>query len=152
MSPLAIIGCKSPMDRVVPLSLPSLRRRVARHGCQVCFQSGSDWPQLGQICDFSLFRSDSPRTTMCQNLTWKYFRFLSHLGSNLTHFLPKSAIPASHAGKHSYTRCAMAKIALQSHGKLAGWWLARVDRQPRSRKSAVERGTPRTRVCYFIFV
>ena len=47
---------------------------IRLYGCQVWFQSGSDWPQMGQIWGF--FRSD-----------------FSAFGANLTHFGAKPTIP-----------------------------------------------------------
>ena len=66
---------------------------VCRHGYKIWPQSGSDWPQMGQIRE--IFRSDSvhfgaPRQNVL-NLIWKFPGFVP-FGANRTHFGAKSDI------------------------------------------------------------
>ena len=72
-------------DRVSKLSLPPgwPLDRTDHQWCLIYLQSGSNWPQMGQIRDF--FRSDFR--------TFSFFRFVPFV-ANLTHFWPKSKSPA----------------------------------------------------------
>ena len=55
-------------------------------------KSGSDWPQMGQIQDFFLDLSE-PKYTCTEICSEKKVPGLSHLGVNLTQFVPKSGHP-----------------------------------------------------------